>query len=73
MNNAANGMPWARRTQAGACRGAGSELVPAAGHGILTASLIFPVNRLEYATYSSADMFGLLECQETVGCPPQAE
>ena len=38
MNNAANGMPWARRTQAGACRGASSELVPAAGHGILTAS-----------------------------------
>lgn len=37
MNNAANGMPWAGRTQAGACRGAGSELVPAAGHGILAA------------------------------------
>lgn len=37
MNNRANGMPWASRTQAGACRRASNELVPAVGHGILMA------------------------------------
>lgn len=28
--------------------------------------LFLPVNRLEYATYSSADMFGLLECRQRI-------